>query len=97
MLKEERPGEKMRANPLSGIAMIGADLRKDFDAVEDSLHQVFDSEDRALIDSRDRAVAFRRAESVRILGGDDVDVMVASMISFTKPSRPKRAFRTRDA
>ena len=66
----------MKTNPLSGIAMIGAELRKDFDLVENSLCQVH-IEDQLLIDSRDRAEAFRRAESVRILYGDEVDVMVA--------------------
>ena len=66
----------MRSNPLSGVAMIGDDLRENFNQVQDSLQQVL-PEDRALIGDRERAEAFKRAESVRILGGADADVMVA--------------------
>jgi hypothetical protein len=74
--KREATMNMMRSNPLSGVAMIGDDLRENFNQVQDSLNQV-SLEDRALISDRDRAEAFKRAESVRNLGGNNVDVMVA--------------------
>jgi hypothetical protein len=64
----------MKSNPRSGIAMIGADLRQDYDLVQDALHAV-SLDDQTLIDDRDRAEAFKRAESVRNLGGDENDIL----------------------
>jgi hypothetical protein len=64
----------MKSNPLSGIAMIGADLRRDYDLVQDALCAV-SLDDQTLIDDRDRAEAFKRAESVRNLGGDENDIL----------------------
>jgi hypothetical protein len=74
--KREATVNMMKSNPLSGIAMIAPDIRPDFDLLQNSLCQV-SIEAQKLLGDRDRAEAFKRAESVRNLGGDDVDVMVA--------------------